>query len=147
MNSEDLMRKIYTKGLYDQWGKFLIERWIKSIVINHVGKTNQLAHSFKFFKRDFKNGVPSLLSFAYDKGGTFTDMGVGKGVKFGMQKELRSIHSKAMGLKNARHPKKWKSKTLTGQIKKLTELMASQYGRGAAEFIKENISIPIVTEY
>lgn len=147
MDSGDLMLKIYTKGLYDSWAKILLERWKKSIVLQNVGKTNQLAHSFKYFKKDFKNGVPSLISFTYDKGGTYTDMGVGKGVKFGMQKELRSIHSKAMGIKNARHPKKWKSKTLTGQIKKLTELMASQYGRGAAEFIKQNISIPIVTEY
>lgn len=140
MTAEELHRKIYEKGVIEAWSRIAVEKFQAKINKFSIGQTNNLAQSIKYIRH------PDKVTFTFNKYGRFVDMGVGKGVTVGGVKEGRSVHAKALGQKNSRRAKKWYSPTLRHQIIRLTEIMASELGRGAANMIKENLSIPLVIE-
>jgi hypothetical protein len=140
MTAEELHRKIYEKGVIAAWSRIVVEKFQAKIKKLDIGKTNGLAQSFKHTSNAQK------VTFSFNEYGKFVDMGVGKGVSIGGAKESKSVHARALGTKNRRKPKKWYSPTLRGQIIRLTEILASEYGRGAADMIKQNLSVPLVIE-
>jgi hypothetical protein len=140
MTAEELHRKIYQKGLVENWARFTVERFEKKIDKFKINRTGDLVKSLKHSR------TPNSVKFQFLYYGRFVDMGVGRGQKIGQTKENRSVHARALGMRSHRGPKKWYSPTMSGQVKKLAELMASEFGREAATFVQKNISIPFTIE-
>lgn len=140
MTAEEVHKRINERDMVDKWAKFTREKLLARMQDYKIGKTGDLARSIKF-----KKGTDSII-FEFNYYGKFIDMGVGKGVKIGEMKELKSVHSRALGIRSGRKAKKWYSRTMAGQIKKLNELMAAEYGRELAAFVKENIQLPVIIQ-
>jgi len=140
MSIEELHRKIYQKGILEQWAKITVTSLKAKLEKKHIGKTGALASSFNYSVSE--KGI--RLSFNYY--GKFVDMGVGKGTKIGQAKMNRDILTKAKAATERRKRKPWLNKTLQNEIYQLTRILASQYGKGTAEYIKASLSIPILLE-
>lgn len=114
-----------------------IKDFLKAIKKNRIGlygkssakqESDKLRDSFKFKVRqaDF-NEVNILISFA--EWGSFVEWGVGKGVTI----DDVPILSKARGLVGRldgqkRRPKKWYSKTIYYEVKKLSNILSQKFG-------------------
>jgi hypothetical protein len=140
MTAEELHKRIYEKGVLRDWAKYLREKLLDRIDQYHIGKTGDLARSIR------TSVSPDRVFLQFSYYGKFVDMGVGKGSRIGDVKENSSVLSKAIGIRQSRKPKKWYSRTMAGQIKKLSEIIASEYGRETAEFVKQNFQLPIIIE-
>jgi hypothetical protein len=124
----------------DAWAKFTIKEWRSKLTKLKAADSGQLWMSFVSNVINQANGDVLKIEFAFKYYGKFVDMGVGKGVPIGGVKEAataRRLEGKMLG--NRRKPRKWYSKTLSHEVKRLAEIMAEEYGHTAALQIKEII--------
>lgn len=91
-------------------------------------EAQKLKDSFQFSVRGSDSHKMSILiSFLYH--GSFTDWGVGKGVSI----EDVAVLSKSRGLTGRidgqkRRPKKWYTKTIFYEVRRLSEILSEKYG-------------------
>jgi len=124
----------------DAWAKFTVKDWRDKLTKLKAVHTSGLWQSFVENVIAQANGDVIKIEFAFKYYGKFIDMGVGKGVPIGGVKEnttSRKLEGKMLG--NRRRPKKWYSKTLAHEVKRLGEIMAENYAHTGALMIKENI--------
>ncbi len=117
------------------WASITVKRFGKSLVKNKVAGT-ELAASFRYQVINGSDG-PQKVVFTYLKSGKFVDMGVGRGQKLGDVKGNKSLYG-ALGLQG-RKAKKWYSKTITSESKRLAELLAELYGKSMIAVVNDNI--------
>lgn len=124
----------------EQWAKFTVNAWQTKIEKLKIGNTGELLRSFVHDMVLSANGDVAKIQFAFKYYGKFVDMGVGKGVKIGDVKESatsRRLEGKMLG--NRRRPKKWYTKTLAHETKRLMEILMDEYKSMAQTSIVENI--------
>jgi hypothetical protein len=107
------------------WADIVIERWETRIVQLKVMDTGELLRSFQAQVAMDANGNGEKIMFTYAYYGRFTELGVGKGVKAGMD--------------SRRQKKPWYTKIFFGQVNQLARIMAEKYGQEAAIKIAEQI--------
>jgi hypothetical protein len=117
------------------WASITIKRFAQSLVKKQVGGT-ALKSSFKFQIVSGADG-PQKVIFSYLNTGKFVDMGVGRGVKLGDVKGNKALY-KATGVQG-RAAKKWYSKTMSAETKRLAELMSIEYGQSMIAVATEDI--------
>lgn len=87
----------------------------------------------------------AIIRFNYY--GRYVDMGVGKGVPIGGQKEktdfLKYRNEKGQLHKYKRKPKKWYSRTLAGRVKTLSELLAEQFGIEVIHILEQGLKTDV----
>jgi hypothetical protein len=124
----------------DAWAKITIKVWRDKLTRMKAVRSSQLWQSFLSDVIGQADGDLLKVEFAFRYYGKFVDMGVGKGVPIGGVKDnatSRRLEGKMLG--NRRRPKKWYSKTLSHQVKRLSEIMEYEYGHRAALQIKDAI--------
>jgi hypothetical protein len=107
------------------WADIVIERWENRIAQLKVMDTGELLRSFQAQVVMDANGNGEKITFTYAYYGRFTELGVGKGVKAGMD--------------SRRQKKPWYTKIFFGQVNQLARIMAEKYGQDAAMKIAEQI--------
>lgn len=140
MTAEEVHQRINERGVTEKWAHFAREKLLSRLDQYSIGKTGDLARSIKY------RVSPDRIRFEFNYYGKFIDMGVGKGVPIGQVKELKSVNSRALGIRTGRKAKKWYSRTMAGQIKKLTEVLAKEYSREMVDMVKANIQFPVIIE-
>ena len=133
-------KQLTSAQVADQWAQYTIKEWRSKLTKIKAVKSSQLWQSFVKNVISQANGDVIKIEFAFRYYGKFIDMGVGKGVPFGGVKEnatSRRLEGKMLG--NRRKPRKWYSKTLAHEVKRLAEIMEIEYGHLAALQIKDAI--------
>ena len=133
-------KQITQAQVADAWAKITVKVWRDKLVKLKAVKSSQLWQSFVSNVISQANGDVIKIEFAFKYYGKFIDMGVGRGVPIGGVKEnatSRKLEGKMLG--NRRKPRKWYSKTLSHEVKRLSEIMEYEYGHLAALQIKEAI--------
>jgi hypothetical protein len=132
--------KLSQAQVADAWAKITVKVWREKIVKLRIIDRSQLWQSFIHNVVSQTGGDVTKIEFAFLYYGKFVDMGVGKGVKIGDVKESatsRRLEGKMLG--NRRKPKKWYSKTIAAEVKRLAEIMEYEYSHKAALTIVENV--------
>lgn len=106
------------------WAEIVIKRWVTKITRLKVVETTELLRSFTSQVMADAKGDPFKVTFTFLYYGIFSDMGVGKGVKFA---QVETSNRKA---------KPWYSRQFTAEVHKLAELMAVRYGQRALQAIQ-----------
>jgi hypothetical protein len=138
-------KKILTQEeLAQDWLRITIERFQKAIKKAGIVSLDDLYNSFEKELRAAGNGSVASALIRFRLHGRFVDMGVGRGVPIGSQARKADYYKyrnkKGQLHKYGRKPKKWYSKTLTGQTKKLGELMSEQFGGKAIQIIENALT-------
>ena len=107
------------------WADIVIERWENRIAQLNVMDTGELLRSFQAQVAMDANGNGEKIIFTYAYYGRFSELGVGKGVKAGMD--------------SRRQKKPWYTKVFFGQVNQLARIMAEKYGQEATMKIAEQI--------
>ncbi|HEX8607486.1 MAG TPA: hypothetical protein VF679_02470 [Pedobacter sp.] len=124
--------RINLRGKLDQWAKFTIEKFQKSLRKQGIGITDDLYKSFeKKITVDRDDMVALMIKFNFY--GRLRDMGVGRGIN---AYERASNNSNRQGSRSGakvsyvnRRPKKWYNKTKTAQLYRLREILSEDIGR------------------
>lgn len=126
------------------WLRITLERFQKAM--DKTGVSKERKGLFDSFVSSVEKGGDAMVKRAlihFRFYGRFVDMGVGRGVPIGSQKAkvdfLKSRNSKGQLHKYGRKPKKWYSRTLAGQTKKLSELLQTHYAIGAIQVIEGSL--------
>lgn len=106
------------------WAEIVIKRWVTKITRLKIVDTAELLRSFTSQVTNDAKGDPHKVAFTFLYYGIFSDMGVGRGVKYS---EVGSSGRKA---------KPWYSKQFIAEVHKLAELMAERYGERALDAIQ-----------
>ncbi|MDR2064446.1 MAG: hypothetical protein LBP85_01855 [Prevotellaceae bacterium] len=114
----------------EAWAKIVIERWEHKISNMDVISEGELLRSFQAHVTADSNGNAEKITFTFAYYGRFAELGVGKGVKAGME--------------SARKKKPWYTKVFFGQVNALARIMAEKYGQQAALAVVENIEMKTV---
>jgi len=107
------------------WADIVIERWELRISQLGVVDTGELLRSFQAQVNTDANGNGEKIVFTYAYYGRFPELGVGKGIK--------------AGIESNRKKKPWYTKIFFGQVNQLARIMAEKYGQQAIAGIIENI--------
>lgn len=126
------------------WLRITIERFQKAI--EKSGISMERKNLFNSFLQSIEKDGDGAVQAAFIKFkfyGRFVDMGVGRGVPIGSRKAKLDYYkyrnNKGQLLKYSRKPKKWYSKTLASQTKKLSELMAEHFGIKTIQVMEQTI--------
>jgi len=131
--------------------RITVERFQKSIEKAGVSKERNIL--FDSFVSELQKGGSDTVERArimFMKYGRYVDMGVGRGVPIGSAAAKADFEryryakntarfKRGQLKKYGRKPKKWYSRTLAGQIKKLSELMMEHYGIGSIQLLEEKM--------
>lgn len=131
-----------TEKFANDWAQVAIKHLAQSLVKKRVGGS-ALKSSFKYHLITGPDG-PTKIIISYLNVGKFVDMGVGRGQKLGDVRGNKSLYS-ALGL-HGRVAKKWYSKTMTAEARRLSELMAALYGDKFIAVVNDNIAQQINME-
>ncbi len=113
--------------LGDEFLKILVLRLQRKMMKLKVGSSNELYNSFDTNSILGSSGDLRRLDISFLERGRFVDMGVGKGVSIADVKEnARPVNR--MRSQHPRRPKKWYSKTIAAETKKLAELLSEYFG-------------------
>jgi len=124
----------------DEWASANVKALKTQIQKRNIGATHKLLASLAYNIVRASDGNVSKAQIMFNYYGRFVDMGVGRGVKIGDVKEVRSVHARALNALNARRPKKWYSKPMAAGVNSLSELLAHHFGRQAVHTIESQIS-------
>ena len=113
------------KETLEAWANIVIERWETKISALNVIDTGELLRSLDAHVTLDANGNGEKITFFYAYYGRFVELGVGKGIKAGME--------------SSRVKKPWYTKVFFGQVNRLSEIMAEKYGEQAVMGIVELI--------
>lgn len=115
------------------WLKYTVEHWKENLRKQKIGKTGELERSLRGWLAEQAGGDQLRLRLAYAVQGVFAELGVGRGMGRGVQKEsadyrrLRNEHGKLH--RHLRKAKKWRTKQLAREQHRLGELMSDLTGR------------------
>ena len=123
------MAEMSKRQLAEEWLKYALENWKSNITKMRVHETGYLFNSFKSQVIEQAGGDKLKITIAYAWYGQMVDMGVGRGVRSGEQKDtatMRRILGKKAGAD--RKPKRWYSKgkpSMGFQTMRLATLLAA----------------------
>jgi len=122
------------RELAQAWLKYTIEHFQANIKRLKIGSTQELYNSFVGTLVSAAAGDELRLRLAYAIQGMYTDMGVGRGMGLGVTKaqgrdyyELRN--SRGQLLRHQRRAKRWYSKQMAFDQKRLAELASDLWGK------------------
>jgi hypothetical protein len=127
------------RELAEAWLKFTIEHFQANIDRLRIGVTKELRESFVGTLVSLAGGDELKLRIAYAIQGMYTDMGVGRGMGAGVTKaggqtkegrdynELRN--SRGQLHRHERRAKRWYSKQMTFDRRRLAELVSDLWGK------------------
>lgn len=130
--ARDINYKVNKRGTLEKWAKYTVADWQRKQKELKMGDSMKLYQSFAYHVILAANGDFGKVKFLYQYYGMFSDMGVGKGVSLNEVKDLsssRRLEGQLLG--NRRRPKKWYTKPLAYQVKRLAEIMRDVYGEQA----------------
>lgn len=124
-----------------EWLRISIERFQKAIEKSGVGmERKNLFNSFISSIEKDSDGMVQRALIRFKFYGRYVDMGVGRGVPIGSRAAKMDYYkyrnNKGQLLNYGRKPKKWYSKTLAAQSKKLSELMSQHFGIKAIQVLE-----------
>jgi len=111
----------------EAWAKITVNNWLHKIDQLQIRNTSQLFNSFVHHVITSAGGDVARIEFAFNFYGKFIDMGVGRGT------DISDVGN------TNRKPKKWYSKTMYAELKKLNEILSLKYTRKGALAIIETI--------
>ena len=127
----------------EDWIKYTLEAFQKNLADNNIGVTGKLAASFAHNVIRNSNGNIDSINLKFLYYARFVDMGVGRGKPIGSADLGTSFFTKKNRTgaiyQYKRVPKKWYSRTKTYEIKRLAELMATQFGIQVIGTIENNL--------
>lgn len=137
-------KPINQQQLVTEWLKITIDRFQKAIKKSGISQERQnLFNSLESSMQKGSDGAVQLALLKFKMHGRFVDMGVGRGVPVGSQRAkadfLKYRNEKGQLHKYGRSAKKWYSRTLSGQTKKLSELLLSHFGTEAIQVMENKI--------
>lgn len=116
------------------WLKYTIEHFQANLKRLRIGVTHELAQSFAGTLASAAGGDELKLRIAYAIQGLYVDMGVGRGMAAGVTKaggrdynELRN--SRGQLHRHERRAKRWYSKQMTYDRRRLAELVSDLWGK------------------
>ncbi|MFD2163656.1 hypothetical protein ACFSJU_14700 [Paradesertivirga mongoliensis] len=146
--AKSLHDKINIRGEVDQWSRYTIERFQKSIRQKKIGKSGALERSFGR-KMQSSGGELHEVSISFLMRGRFRDMGVGRGLK---AYERNSNKASQLGAKVGanvsyvhRAPKRWLNKTKMSQVYKLNEILGKSTGKSVGTLVSDGMSSTSIT--
>lgn len=120
----------------EAWLEITVERLKGNIKKLKIGDSGELERSIKGFVHQEAGGDVKKVELFYSWYGMFVDMGVGKGTKQGQQRD-NATERKLLGTKRgkSRQPKPWSNKTISAEVKTLSELTGQLYLSQAVEAV------------
>ena len=127
------------RDIAEAWLKYTIEHFQANIKRLRIGATNELRDSFQGTLVSAAGGDELKLRLTYAIQGLYTDMGVGRGMGAGVTKqgglddrgrtynELRNERGQLH--RHQRRAKRWYSKQMAFEGKRLAELVSELYGK------------------
>jgi len=113
----NLLRK---QDILIKWADRVLSIWHQKIDALGINDTRALSDSLTYAIQSASNGDILAMEFAFNYYGKWVDMGAGKG---------------------ERVARLWFSKTFLLEVRKLSNILASQYGQQGAIIIKEGLSL------
>jgi len=122
------------RAIAEAWLKYAIEHFRANIKRLKIGVTHELDQSFTGSLLNAAGGDELKLRLTYAIQGLYTDMGVGRGMGAGVTKdqgrdyrELRNDRGQLH--RHQRRQKRWYSKQMAFEGKRLAELISELYGK------------------
>ncbi len=124
------------RDIAEAWLKYAIEHFRANIKRLKIGVTNELDQSFEGDLVSAAGGDELKLRLTYAIQGVYTDMGVGRGMGQGITKaqgaDYRRLRNDRGQLhRHQRRAKRWYSKQMAFESKRLAELVSELWGKTA----------------
>lgn len=122
------------RDIAEAWLKYSIEHFRANIKRLKIGVTQELDQSFAGSLVSAAGGDELKLRLTYAIQGMYTDMGVGRGMGAGITKDqgrdYRELRNERGQLhRHQRRAKRWYSKQMAFEGKRLAELVSELYGK------------------
>lgn len=122
------------RDIAEAWLKYSIEHFRANIKRLKIGVTQELDQSFTGSLLSAAGGDELKLRLTYAIQGLYTDMGVGRGMGAGVTKDqgrdYRELRNERGQLhRHQRRQKRWYSKQMAFEGKRLAELVSELYGK------------------
>jgi hypothetical protein len=122
------------RQMFEDWARYVIDRFRESMVKKGVGLTGDLSASLLYQLKSISGTQVESIEHSFNFYGRMVDMGVGRGQKIeGVKTNAQMIRD----LGHGRKPKKWLSPTYYAQVATLNDLWAEKYATGLPLLIKE----------